>query len=342
MMKIIIPFLSLGALHATAQTASYVNFIRQNQLGAGVVWDMPVEAVGAAPSALTLENGGALFQLWTFEQTVAKDYLLDQKLVGAYLPTADIEITTLDPDSKIPRTRVDQPFNVEINITGLLTGLGFPQAASMVLLERHLGSYEADQTALNPAVTVSGPPFTSAYLSENGKTVLTFSASALTAADPTKAAGEEHFVVHALSDGKIEQSQIASGFVQVWPVASGSIKGIATGDQLRSQSPEIKMLLNDLYPRSDTYLLLFEGTQISGVEGEIVKTFPVDGESCVSTVIGVTELDPMITQDGTYTLVLASDTVYGRELLCKPVTFSVNRTQQATPTQVNVTDGPNP
>jgi hypothetical protein len=341
-MKRIIPFLLLGALHASAQTASYVNFIRQNQQGAGVVWDMPVEAVGAAPSALTLENGGALFQLWTIEQTAAKDYLLDQKLVGAYLPTADIKVITLDPDGDVPRTRVDQPFTVEINIAGLLTGLDMPQAASKVLLERHLGSYEVDQTALDPAVAVSGSPFSSAYLSENGKTVLRFSASSLTAEDPTKASGEEHFVVHALSDGNIEQSQIASGFVKVCPVASGSIKGIADGDQLRFQAPKIELLLNDLYPRSDTYLLLFEGTQITGVEGEIVKPFPVDGESCVSTVIGVTELESKLGADGTYTLALVSDTVYGRELLCEPVTFSVNRTLQVNAMQVNMTDGQDP
>lgn len=341
-MKKTILFLLLGALHASAQTAGYVNFIRQNQQGVGVVWDMPVEAVGASPSALSLEKGGALFQLWTVEQAVAKDYLLDQKLVGTYLPTADIKVTTLDPDGTVPRTRVDQPFTVEIKVAGLLTGLDLPEAASKVLLERHLGSYGAGQTALDPVVAVSGDPFTSAYIGENGRTVLRFSASSLTAADPTKAAGEEHFVVHALSDGKIDQSQIASGFIKVWPVASGAIKGISNGDKLRFQAPQLELVLNDLYPRSDTSLFLFEGTQVNGTEGTLVKAFPVDRETTMSTVIGVSELDSKIAGNGTYTLALISDTVYGRELICDPVTFTVNRTLQINAMQVNMTDGENP
>jgi len=341
-MKTILSILLVGAIHAAAQTPGYVNFIRQNQQGNGVEWDMPVAPTGTSPSALALDNGGALFQLWTIEETSAKDYLLDQKLVGAYLPAADIKVTTLDPYGQTPRTRVDQPFTVAINITGLLTGTGFPLAASSVLLERHLGSYQSGQTTLDPAKAVSGTPFSSAYLSANGNTVLKFEASSLTAADPTKASGEEHFVVHALSDGSVTQTQLASGFVQVLPVASGAIKGITNGDQLRFQLPQLELLLNDLYPRSDTYLLLFEGTQVTGVEGKTVKGFPVDGETCQSTVIEVSELDSMITTDGTYTLALVSDTIYGREQLCETVTFSVNRTLHVNAMQVNFSDEATP
>ena len=341
-MKEAFPLLLVFALHQTALSGSYVNFIRQQQQGNGVVWDMPVAATGTSPAALTLDNGGALFQLWSIEQTSAKDYLLDQKLVGAYLPVADIKVATLDPYTRTRRTRVDQPFTVEINITGLLTGLDLPQAASSVLLERHLGNYAAGQTSLDPARAVSGTPFSSAYLSANGPTVLRFQASSLTATDPTKASGEEHFVIHSLTDGNVSQTQIASGFVQVWPVASGAIKGISSGDNLRFQTPPLELLLNDLYPRSDTYLFLFEGTQVNGTEGTLVKAYPVDRETSESTVISVSELDSKITRDGTYTLALFSDTVYGRELLCNPVTFTVHRTLQVNAMQVNMTDGKDP
>lgn len=341
-MKTIKALLLLGALNASAQTASYVNFIRQQQQGKGVVWDMPVIPKGSSPSTLAVESGGSLFQLWTIEQTAAKEYLLDQKLVGAYLPTADIVVTTLDHYSRIHRTRVDQPFTVEISISGLLTGLDLPLAATSVLLERHLGTYQDGKTTLDPAKVVAGVPFSSSYLTANGKTVLRFEASSLTAADPTKASGEEHFVIHALSDGSFTQTQIASGLVQVWPVASGSIKGISQGDKLRFQMPQIELLLNDLYPRSDTYLLLFEGTQVTGAEGVIVKAFPMDREASESHVIGVTELEAKITKDGTYTLALVSDTVFGRELLGPTVTFSVNRTLHVNAMQVNMSDDTKP
>jgi len=339
-MKKLIPFLLLTAASVSAQVDSYINFVRQNQLSLGVVWDMPVAPVGASPSALTIESGGALFQLWTINQTTAMDYLLDQKLVDPYLPTADTTVITLDPYTRARRTRVDQPFTVEINIGGLLTGLNMPLAASTVLLERHLGSYQADKKSLDAAQVIANTPFSSAYLSDNGKTVLQFAASALTANDPTKACGEEHFVIHALSDGSYTQTQLASGFVQVWPVASGSIKGISQGEHLRFQMPKIELLLDDLYPRSDTYLLLFEGSQITGSDGVVVTAFPMDRETCESHVLNVTGLDSKITHDGTYSLALVSDTVFGRDLLSS-VTFSIDRTLRVNAMQVDI-EGPSP
>ena len=134
-MKLLSLFLAFTA-GAFAQSSNYVNFIRQTQQGTGVVWDMPVVATGTANSALTLETKGSLFQLWTIDQTKALDYLLDQKLVGAYLPTADIKVVTLDTNGKVPRTRVDQPFSVEVTIGGLLSGVDFPLASTKVLLEQ--------------------------------------------------------------------------------------------------------------------------------------------------------------------------------------------------------------
>lgn len=342
-MKSILSILLQGALHAGAQTTGYTNFVRQNQQGLGVVWDMPVAATGSATSALALESGGALFQLWTIETKTAKDHLLDQKLVGAYLPTADIRVTTLDPNGRVPRTRVDQPFTIEINVTGLLTGAGLPQSSTSVLLERHLGAYPEDQTIFDPEQVVSGQPYSSAYISSNGKTVLSFPVSSLTASDPTKATGEEHFVIHALSDGTLTQTQLASAHVQVWPVASGEIKGIKNGDKLRFKTPPLELLLNDLYPTSDTYLMLYQGTQVNGAEGKLVKAFPLpDRDTSESHVLSVSELDACIEEDGSYTLALFSDTVYGREFLCDPVTFSINRTIQVNAMQVGFSDNEQP
>ncbi|RPJ34236.1 MAG: hypothetical protein EHM17_07360 [Verrucomicrobiaceae bacterium] len=333
-MKTILPLLMLAALPAAASPQDNIHFIRQHQQGTNVVWDMPVPTTGQAPSALALESGGSLFQLWSIAASPARDYLLDQKLVGAYMPKAEIKVVTLDPDGKIPRTRVDQPFRVEIQVSDLLTGTEFPLAASSVLLERHVASYSREQTVLDPVAVISSTPMSSGYLTANGQHVMAFQASGLTASDPTKACGEEHFVIHALPDGNIAQSQIASAMVQVWPVASGEIKGITTGDNIRFQLPQVELLLNDLYPRSDTYLLLFEGTQTTGTEGTIIKAFPMDRETSASHVLRVSELESKLTDDGTYTLVLVSETVFGREMLCDPVTFNIRRTIQVNAMQV--------
>lgn len=342
-MKLLSLLLAVSTASAFGQSSNYVNFVRQTQQGTGVVWDMPVAPAGAAPSALALESNGSLFQLWTIQQSpLVQEYLLDQKLVGAYLPTADVKVVTLDPNGKTPRTRVDQPFSVEINVGGLLSGVGMPIASTQVLLEQHIASYPAGETSLETAKVLSNTPLYSGYIAANGKTILKFPASSLKATDPTKALGEEHFVVHALSDGTISQTQISSGMVQVWPVASGSIKGIANGDLIRFQAPQIELLLTDLYPRSDTSFMLYEGSSVNGTPGTLVKSFPMDRDVAASAVIGVTELDSKFTKDGTYTVALMSTTVYGTELLCPPVTFQVKRTLQVNAMQVTYSDGNTP
>ena len=328
------------SINASAQINGYQSFIRQTQQpetpdATPIEWDMPVEALGNAPSALALEIKGALFQLWTIEQATAKDHLLDQKLVGAYLPKADIKITTLDPYTLVSRTRVDQPFSVEIKVADLLTGTGLPAAATKVLLEQHVQSYVNGVISIDPVAVAANTPIKSSYITQNGATVMNFPASSLQASDPTKALGEEHFIVHALPDGTVTQTQLASAHVQVWPVASGAIYGIAPGEQLQYLIPTLQLNLNDLYPRSDTYLMVYEGTQINGVEGKLVKAFPVDRDRSVTTILEVSELSASIGADGQYTIALMSDTVYGRELLCDPITFSVKRTIAVNAMQVN-------
>ena len=308
-MKRILPFLLIGAAHAGDGPAARVEILRQNLQGTGVVWDMP------AASADSIGRSAALVELWSIDASRAEDRLIDQKLVSPYLPKANLKIKTLDPHGKVPRTRVDQPFTVDIEVSDLLTGADFPLSASSVLLERQLGSHQESQSSTSSR----------AYLTANGKTVLRFPVSALTAADPTKAAGVEHFSIHAISDGSLTHTQLASGSVQVWPVASGAIRGITNGDKIQGKAPRIELQLDDLYPRSDTYLLLYEGTQINGNQGVPVMAFPMDRETSESHVLRVNRLDSHIQQDGTYTLALVSDTVFGRELLCDPVSFSFQR-----------------
>ena len=310
-MKRILPFLLIGAAHAGDSPADRVDILRQNLQGSGVVWDMP------AASAESLGRSAALIELWSIDATRAADRLVDQKLVSPYLPKANLKIKTLDPHGKVPRTRVDQPFTVDIEVSDLLTGADFPLSASTVLLERQLGSRQEKQAC---ATSIRG------YLTDNGKTVLRFPTSALTAADPTKATGVEHFSIHAISDGSLTHTQLASGSVQVWPVASGAIRGISNGDNLEEKTPRIELQLHDLYPRSNTYLLLYEGTQINGNQGLSVKAFPLDSETSESHALRVNSLESKIQKDGTYTLALVSDTVFGRELLCDPITFSFHRT----------------
>lgn len=325
-------YLLLGALLCSRLLAAgegYVNFIRQTQQSTGVVYAVNVNPSGNAASQGLLETGGALFQLWTVDQSNTKDYLLDQKLVGAYLPSATIKITTLDP-YPVPRTRADKPFTVTANIAGLISsGTNIPDAAKRVLLEHHLRNYTATKTSYTLAEATSGTPKSSASVYTNGNTVLNFATSNLTGADPTKVNGEEWFVIHALADGAIAQSQIANAKVQIWPVASGSIAGIANGANIRGKAPQLTITMTDLYPRSDTYVQAYEGEPKLNTEGKLVgETMLVWNDSkSKSDVMTLNNYDSVFTKDGTYTMELLTETPFGTDRLAY-VTFSVNRAIQ--------------
>lgn len=335
-MKLVTLLLALSAGHTFAQATNYRNFVRQTQQGTGVVWDMQdVAPTGAASSALALENKGALFQLWTIHKSTAASYLLDQKLVGAYLPKADVKIITLDPYGPITRTRIDKPFRVEIQVSDLLSGAGLPEAATKVLLAQHIQSYTNGQVSLNPATVAATSPLTTRFISQNGLTLLSPVMSSLKASDPTKAIGEEHFIIHALSDGSFTQSQIASAKVQVWPIASGTISGLTPGMLYRGLIPTVTLNLKDLYPRSDTKLMVYPGTSVNPATGIVVKPYPWDSDRSQTITISSDELNTIITQDGTYTLALLSETVFDTMLLADPITITVRKSMTVNAMQVN-------
>jgi hypothetical protein len=322
-------YLLLGALlcsHVHAAGEGYVNFVRQTQQSTGVVWSMTVTPEGTAASQGLLESGGSLFQLWTIKQDTGAEYLLDQKLVGAYMPSASITIQTLDPYTLRPRTRADKPFTVTVNVAGLVSGTNIQDAAKRVLLEQHVKNYSGNVTSFTPAQATSGTPRASASIYTNGATVLNFAASSLTAADPTTVGGEEHFVVHALADGAFTQSQIASANVQVWPVASASIAGLKDGDRVRSKAPQLTVVMNDLYPRSSTYLQAYKGTVGTTVDPILIAGVgkELDQSTSLSDTHTVSDYDYVFPEDGQYTIELLTETPFGTERL-DHVTFTVDR-----------------
>lgn len=323
-------YLLLGALlcsHVHAAGEGYSNFVRQTQQSTGVVWAMSVTPEGTAASQGLLENGGSLFQLWTIKQDTAAEYLLDQKLVGIYTPSAAVTVQTLDPYSTRPRTRADKPFTVTVNVAGLLSGTGIQDAATRVLFEHHAKNYTAAQPSFTPAQATSGTPKTSLSIYNNGPTVINFTGTSLvgTGSDPRKVSGEEHFVVHALADGTFTQSQIASANVQIWPVATGQIAGIAPGESIRSKAPQLTVTMNDLYPRSGTFLQAYKGPVGPAVNPVRIATFKVlDGDTSLSCTDTVSDYDHAFPEDGEYTIELLTETPFGTERL-DYITFPVNR-----------------
>lgn len=303
----------LGPLSAGSE--DYVNFVRQYQQGTGVFWDMQnVAPKNSAAALYPLDESGALFQLWTIQKIGARDFLLDQKTVGAYLPKAEVKVITRDPYTRVPRTRADQPFSVEINVSDLLSGSNLPQSASSVLAEHHLAAYPEGETSIPVTTATSGAPYGSGYISRNGVTRFDFQRSAIVQPVTKKPFGEEHFTVHALSDGTVAQTKIAGGYVQVWPVARGTIEGLVPNERIRFAAPRLTLVLQDLYPGSYTHL------QIRNEKGETVssddsKFVLAEDPTDTGKLITVSDYGLLMKDDGHYTLQLITETPFGSEIL---------------------------
>lgn len=312
-MKLLHLAISSCLIPAAAQAEGEARLVRHIKESSGVVWDMPVASGQAALPQSSEIPDTARLQLWSLKNDAA--VMLDGRVSGPFLPKASVRITTLDTDSPAPRTRVDQPFIVDVNVSGLLTEGDFPKESASVLLERRLMSENG---------ITSEKPYR-ASIAANGATVLRFPASAITAMDPTQARGEEQFIIHALNTGDLPQSRIASAQVEVLPVASGEIRGIAQDSLHNRVAPKVQIALKDLYPKSQTHLLLYQGTQIHGNPSVTIHSILLDQKEPMTTVIRIPDFSAHMRTNGTYTLALVSETVYGRELLCDPVRFRIQR-----------------
>lgn len=319
--KLALAILTLG-LQATAlaDEDDYTNIVRQHDQNTGVFWDIQnVAPNGSSQSKEKLDVGGALFQLWTIDNETGRDYLLDQKVVGVYLPKAQIVVNTLDPFAEYPRTRADQPFSVDITVSDLISSLGgllnLPLAATSVLAEHHLAPYPPGVISLPIASILSGNPLASGFITKNGTTKLNFEHSTLQPAPGEKPFGEEHFVVHSLTDGSIGQTQLASGFVQVWPVATGTLEGIQDGQKIGFNPPRLSVSLVDLYPGSYSYIRVRNETTgaVTALEQSqfVLDEKPTDTEKLMT----VSDYGNELPDEGPYTFELVTETPFGTDVL---------------------------
>ena len=307
----------LLAPQAWSQT-TYTNFIRQVQMPSMVKWDVSVESLGSQLSALAINPGGARFELWTVSSDGPTSFLLSSSYVGTYIPVATLGIRSEDTTSSIPRTRADRPFHVDIAIDGLLNGLTDPVPSKSVKFLRHIQSYGVGGNGVGIDRT-QATLMTQSSISTNGPQVLTFDITSVPGADRLKIRGEERFSLYSLEDYQAPESQLASQFIQIWPVADGSISGIANGEKLRFQVPQVTLVYTDLYPTSFTYAQVYKGmpqlgttgTKVEGSQRIVNEPVPIDKTLVVSS----EDLGAALAEDGIWTLELVTVTPFGTERL---------------------------
>lgn len=319
----------LAAVAAGAAQADvadlYTNFIRQVQMPTGVEWDVTVEQNGQQQSPLPIDPGGARFELWTVKNTPLQSHLLDSKYVSTYVPISSVAIRTEDPYATIPRTRADRPFWVDIKIEGLLDDEDAPEASQMVKFLRHVQSYGGgDGTAID---RTQATLLQQAYLDSNGTFTLSYSLTSVPGGNLAKIRGEERFSVYSLEDYQAPESQLSSKFVQIWPVADGSIDGITDGESLRFSVPQVTLTMNDMYPESTTFAQVYPGPPVLGTDGTVVPGSAVVLSSTVpeNRVLVLSDWDRVLDDNGQWTMELLTDTPFGIDRL-DYVTFYVNRT----------------
>ncbi len=331
----ILSILVASAGLCSAQTGSnFRNFIFQVQLtggeGEGTTHLLNnIAKQGESLSPLEINPYGARFELWTALNSPYTEYLLDTRYVGAYVPMADVVIRTEDPYDTPPRTRADRPFEVDIIVSGLLSGPGDPEPSKSVKLLRHVQSYGPNGTGIGidrtQAILLS-----QAMITSNGTHTLTYALNSVPGANRAKVRGEERFSVFSLADYQAPESQLASKHVQIWPVADGSIEGLSDNQLIRFGLPVLTLTINDIYPDSRVYAQVYKGTPQLGTEGTVVpgSALIVNDSVPQSRVLTITDWDVVFEgQDGQWTMELLTATPFGIDRL-DHVTFHVNRTIQ--------------
>lgn len=313
---------------ASAQTTyTYTNFIRQIQMPSGVEWELGnIAANGERESGLSVADDGARFELWTIKSNPLTSYLLDSKFVGAYIPTAEVKIRSLDPYEIIPRTRADRPFWVDVKVTGLSSVVTAPLAARSVTLLHHVQTYGTGVgDNLNRTLATL---LTQSSITGVGERTFTYQVTSVPAADLTKARGEERFSIFSLADLLSPASQLSSQYIQIWPMSEGSISNLMEGSNHRAKLPTITVTGKDLYPGSYTYLQIYKGAPESNRVGEVVPSSVIVGDANKpSDGSRAVELDKYVNTDGTWTVELLTESPFDIVRLDRR-TFTVSRSVQ--------------
>ncbi len=328
-MKRHLPFLPLLALLfgplLSAKAQDYTFFIRQIQMPGDVQWDISVAQQGSRQSPLAINPNGARFDLWAVRSSPLTSTLVDSTYVQSYIPIASVNIVSEDPYTVIPRTRADRPFTVNIFVDGLSLDPTAPAAAKSVKILRHVQAYAGAENG----ATIDRSKATllsQGSLNTNGSHTLSYSVNSIPGGDRTKVKGEERFSVYSLADYQAPESQLASQFIQIWPMTSVSLSGMNAGHVIKGIAPEITVTLTDLYPSSYTYAQVYKGPAQLGTVGTLVPGASVVVNSSVpqNNALRLKDWDASIATDGTWTLEVLTETPFGIDRLAH-VSFIVDR-----------------
>jgi hypothetical protein len=312
---------------AWADASNYVNFVRQVQFPSGLEYQMTVIPADSKPSQLAIDPGGARFELTTTDIVSGVETPLASTYVGTYTPVAQIEIFSEDLSAAIPRTRADRPFLVRVTVPRLRApGDDVPEAATKVKFLQHVQSYGVKGTHVgldrSQALMVS-----QSYISEEGPHDVFFPINTVPGGDRTKVRGEQRFTAWSLPDTIAPESQLSSAYIQIWPMADGSMAGIAMNEEIRFKLPQLTLTINDVYPGSTIYAQVYKGEKVDGAKGTVVPGSAYTNKFAVpeDKVLVIDDYGAIFDEEGRWTMELMAVTPYWPARRLDWVPFDLDR-----------------
>ena len=308
-----------------ADSANYTHFIRQVVMPYAVQLDLVVEPSGQTVCPL-MSQTGSRFELWTVRQSPLTSYLLDVTFVSSQLPSASVTIRSEDPYPYLPRTRADRPFQVDLSVQGLVQEPQAPDSSKSVTLLKHVQPYQADGT-FDQFDRFQASLLSESTITTNGTFTLDVLMHSIPGEDRTRIRGEQRFSILTASDDLMAPAELASRFIQIWPVARTGISGITDGQTIGPMVPSLTFVFDDLYPSSTTFALIYKGEPRPGATGRLVPgtLFLLNSATPQNRVATVSDYLPLFDSDGLWTLEVLTETPFGTDRM-SAVTFTVEGT----------------
>lgn len=363
------PALVASALAMVTPSSAREDFIRETVYGDYLNWycgyeelliDRPISTqvtpgtyTGEFLSSLPLTPGGAHYALYDGTNPCEP---LDEKWVGVFLPKPRIYIETEDESWPTPRTRADKPFWARIEMSGLLVSTeANPVPIEATRAQAFIGyRYPKNRTTFvnnsDPVVvktfaitsnTRPGMPITMVdpvSKKENVYTQIPLNLNG-TVLPPFRQMGEEYVEVWAKPDNNVCTRMLDRNAVQIWPVATISVLGIADNQKIIKSMPAVTFAMKELYPKSKTWVQIYSGAPVqisplypvakagTPIEGSV---FECDQPTPQEWTFNLTPqvFNKYIPADGVYTMEVVTSTPFneGRPERLLYVTFQVSRT----------------
>lgn len=363
-MKKLIHTASLGLLVGNQLlAASDQDFIRQNNLGTGVISDIYVsgpdgigEESGSSKSSLAVDQNGLRYELYGMGKNSDGEVapiLLDETVTGA-IPEGYCTLTSKDTaDVAVMRTRADQPFEAQFTLKNINTKSDDVSVATKYLYIEHLVSELPDSedeiSIYNPeneelrVVMYSMNDDNGSYPSSGPLSLYTSLQNTSDAPDSSLRAGEkvqkqkgiERFRVYALGGDDLAWYIQNEQIIHVWPEAHAdeitfSVSGNADdatavdGETLSSSLPTFHINVHDIYPESSTWVRIYPGEQKTSIDS--------DSDLFVSLVANYSPSDSVeITPISVTDFQLPSNLT--KEMFAEPGTFTIEVLTQTTFTE---------